>query len=162
MLGNIPTHLQPYLATQASTEAAVVELALRCTCGGEKFNLTAFPVILGEDAHEIGMDPGEVMHRPPHSALCTSCGTNINVFDARIHGYDGVLNEGCSYDSGEGAAAIIAHNAEVKLTPAYSIDDEELSELAEEAGVPKSELFDAITIIASGSDSTVELFYECA
>jgi hypothetical protein len=86
------------------------------------------------------------------------------LFDVRTQGYDGVLNGGGAYESGTEGKAFIPGHFHVIVAFTYNTELEELRELAREARVPVSDLFDWISIVGMATDSApnIELSYECA
>jgi hypothetical protein len=86
------------------------------------------------------------------------------LFDGRTQGYDGVLCGGCILESGEQGEEALPNRFTVLVSFFYNIDLDELMELAGEASVRPSDLFDWIVIRGSpvGSGDIVELSYECA
>ncbi len=86
------------------------------------------------------------------------------LFDARTQGYDGVLNGGCAYESGDGEGRLAAGEFKFVVAFRHNIEPSELEELAAEAKVQPSDLFDWISIRGTpvGEGSTLEIEYECA
>lgn len=119
-------------------------------CGGGRFRLFSF-----SEADEL---------LPPHSAECVACGRRAQIFDPRTDGYDGVLNGGCAYRSGNGNPVAGPGELTLKIGVGYNIDPVELAELGTQYDVHPSDLFDAINICAYAADGTDEfdLIYECA
>lgn len=142
-----------------------VDFRLACeTCGGTSFRIFGFLKTAPDPSPYAGLAPGETLFRPPHGLCCSSCGRRAELFDARKNGYDGVLNGGCAYESGEAEASPLPGTFSVVVSIAFNTTDAELSELAAEAGVHPSDLFDWITIAGTPTDagSPVQIDYECA
>lgn len=142
-----------------------VDFALTCTpCGANGFQILAFPKVVPDPSPYSAIEPGQTLFRPPHRLKCTSCGHVHDLFDIRTQGYDGILNGGGSYESGTDGESPIPGSFSVVVSVCYNVELDELSELAEEAGVNPSDLFDWLTISGtsfSGGEN-VELSYECA
>lgn len=148
--------------TKSNTDA-VFDVACR-KCGGVSFRIEAHPVVAPDPSPYFGIAPGQVLYRPPHALVCTSCRTSTPVFDARKQGYDGVLNGGCAYESGDGQGSVVEGEFRFVISFGYSIEPSELEELAAESKVQPSDLFDSISIVGISirTDSKFEIAYECA
>jgi hypothetical protein len=94
---------------------------------------------------------------------CIQCGFVGRIFDARINGYDGVLNGGCTYESGDEDKAFVVGKFKVRISFGYS-DFDELKELAEEVGVHPPDLFGSVSISGVDVEGREEFYisYECA
>lgn len=153
-----------YLEAAASSDVTV-QIALRCgSCKGNVFRLFGFPSVAPDPSPYFGIAAGETLYRPPHRVECVHCKEVREIFDARVHGYDGVLNGGCTYESGTRGEGSIPGEHQVLVSFTYNIELEELSELAEEANVGVADLFDWIEIKGSPVDigEPVTWAYECA
>ena len=145
--------------------ADTVDFALKChTCAADTFQILAFPLVAPDPSPYSGIEAGQTFFRPPHRLRCTTCGTEGPLFDVRTQGYDGVLNGGCTYESGDKDESSIPGDFRIVVSVFYNIEIEELKEIAREAGVNVSDLFDAIAIFGSkvGIGDDIELSYECA
>jgi hypothetical protein len=142
------------------------EFALSCRkCGANVFRVTGFPLVAPDPSPYYLVRPGEILFRPPHRLICV-CGATVPLFDARTQGYDGILNGGCAYESGkdgdrEGEAA---GRYTVEVSFLYNIELAELTELAAEAHVKPSDLFDGFSAACKPIDrgEALHLDYECA
>jgi hypothetical protein len=145
-----------------------VEFQLNCLgCGGSTFRIYSFPLVVPDPSPYAGLDPGETLFRPPHSAECVQCGTRASVFDARTDGYDGVLNGGGPYESGGDREASFPGEFTVVVWLTYNVDAEDLDDLyqtAREAGVEPADLFDWMGIQGTATDGSApfSVDYECA
>lgn len=141
-----------------------VEFALACkNCSTSTFRIFGFPIVAPTPSPYYGVEAGETFFRPPHKMECVSCGAEGALFDVRVQGYDGVLNGGGSYESGINDEQAVPGQFSVVVTVSYNIELDELRELAEEASVNPSDLFDWITITGvSTRVGTIEFSYECA
>lgn len=142
-----------------------VDFALTCrSCDASAFVIFGFPIVAPDPSPYYAIEPGQTFFRPPHRLRCSSCGAEAALFDVRTQGYDGVLNGGGSYESGTDGEAPIAGQFKVTVAVCYNAEFEELSELAEEANVSVSDLFDWITITGTpvNGGENIELSYECA
>ncbi|WOI54397.1 hypothetical protein [Parvularcula sp. LCG005] len=142
-----------------------VDFALTCrSCNAFAFLIFGFPIVAPDPSPYYAVEPGQTFFRPPHKLRCSSCGAEAALFDVRKDGYDGVLNGGASYESGTDGEEPIAGQFKVTVAVFFNVEFDELSELAAEANVSISNLFDCITIkgtpVNGGED--VELSYECA
>lgn len=149
---------------QAEADAEVI-FALACkACGGDVFELLGFPKVAPEPSPYFGIAPGQTFFQPPHSLRCTRCGDRGTLFDAETQGYDGVLNGGCSYESGTGTDAPMPGKFKVEVGFIYNIDLEELQEIADEDNVSVPDLFDFIRIVGKNEADApdIEIAYECA
>ena len=110
--------------------------------------------------------PGQTLERPPHRLRCAGCGSTDVIFDARTDGYDGRLNGGAAYESGETGEAFTQATYEVIAMPTYNISLEELTELAPMAGpaANPADLFDWFNLVGKpdGDAPPFEWSYECA
>lgn len=153
------------LPLQENDLALAVDFALACkSCGGGAFEISAFPLKVLDPSPYFGVEPGETIQRPPHGLKCVSCGSHKSVFDVRTQGYDGVLNGGGAYESGADGQAFIGGAFSVVAVVCYNIELDRLFELAGEAKVLPSDLFDVFSLVGtsvSGGD-VLELSYECA
>ncbi|HEX4862034.1 MAG TPA: hypothetical protein VFV07_12415 [Rhizomicrobium sp.] len=133
-------------------------------CGHTAFRISSFPKTAPNPSPYFGIAPGQVLLLPPHDLVCGGCGTRARLFDARSDGYDGVLNGGCTYESGEGEDALSGEEYVFVIGFGYSIEWSELAELAQEAGVDPADLFDSIVIggTSPGGGQDFSLDYECA
>lgn len=141
-----------------------VEFSLTCKgCSGSAFQILAFPLLVTDPSPYYGLVPGDTFQRPPHRLRCTSCKTETPIFDGRTQGYDGVLNGGFAYESGESGEAAIPGEFTVIAMFFYNIEMAELLELAAEANVRPADLFDAFSIVATPlrGDTGLTLDYEC-
>jgi hypothetical protein len=155
------------LSVLPPTEAAAyfVEYQLSCkSCGGEVFRISAHPKIAPDPSPYYLIPPGATFQRPPHSLECTRCSARSIVFDARKHGYDGVLNGGCTYESGDDGEAFVPGEFKVVVTLTYNAELPELQELAAEAKVQSADLFDwfAIKGVRLDGGEPFKIDYECA
>lgn len=142
-----------------------IDFRLRCqTCPSEIFEISSFPLTAPDPSPYFEVEPGQTLHRPPHTLKCISCGTERALFDIRTQGYDGVLNGGGAYESGSDGKAFIPGHFRIVVGFIYNTELDELSEFASGAKVAVSDLFDLISIrgIAVGSAQSIELSYECA
>ncbi len=137
---------------------------LKCKkCGGDTFSITAYPLVAPDPSPYYQVASGETIQRPPHSALCAGCGNRAKIFDARKDGYDGILNGGCGYESGEDNEGLIAGPFKLSVLLFYNIELEELREFAAEKNVQPSSLFDFIEIKAMpGEGEPIFFDYKCA
>lgn len=143
----------------------VVDFKLSClTCSAEIFQISAFPLVVPDPSPYAQVRPGETLYRPPHTLKCVSCGAEHPLFDVRTQGYDGVLNGGGTYESGTDGKEFMPGRFHVVVAFTYNTELEELRELAEEARVRASDLFDWIAINGTATDGVpnIELSYECA
>lgn len=148
----------------ATRPTLVAAFALSCAaCGRSAFEILAYPRRVGSSDY-LDMKPGDVFYRPPHRLRCVSCRKATRLFDARKQGYDGVLNGGCSCESGLMREAPIPGAFRVVASFFYNIELGELRELAAEANVMPSDLFDAFAIVGTPIDGGPDLVldYECA
>lgn len=142
--------------------------ALQCgQCGERHFQVLGFPLRAPDPSPYYGIKPGEVFFRPPHRLRCVSCGHTADLFDPRKDGYDGVLGHGSSYETGEeDESPATSANARflISVTFGYSIELDELLEIAEENGISPSDLFDSLGIQGASVDGgpDLSLDYECA
>jgi hypothetical protein len=142
-----------------------IDFKLRCQeCTGDIFQISAFPLVAPDPSPYSGVQPGQTLYRPPHTLKCVSCNVERPLFDVRTQGYDGVLNGGGAYESGTEDKAFMPGRFHVVVDFIYNIDLTELEELASEAKVGASDLFDGISIVGTATDGgqNVELSYECA
>jgi hypothetical protein len=149
----------------AGTLDRAAEFALACAnCGGEAFQILVYPLLVPEPSPYFGLNPGDTLNRPPHRLRCTSCATEASLFDARNQGYDGVLNGGCAYESGDKTESPIPGEFKVIASFLYNVELAELEELATEANVKPSDIFDAFAIVGTSVSGgpEVELNHECA
>ena len=74
------------------------------------------------------------------------------------------MNGGCTYESGTEGESPIPGTFNVVVQVCYNSELNELSELAEEAKVNISDLFDWLTIFGTytSNGEHIELSYECA
>ena len=157
--GNTPIPLAP-----GGLDIAI-DFKLRCqNCPSDIFQSSAFPLVAPDPSPYFEVQPGQTLYRPPHFLTCTSCGTERPLFDVRTQGYDGVLNGGGAYESGTEGKAFISRHFHVVVGFIYNIELGELRDLASEARVAVSDLFDGISIVGTATDGAenVELSYECA
>jgi hypothetical protein len=153
------------LSLLPSHQEVSVEYDVRCaTCGGGRFHISGFPIVAPDPSSYFAIAPGETIWRPPHSLKCAHCGAGGRVFDARTNGYDGVLNGGCSYESGEAGERDVEGVFKVTIALAYNAELPELLEVAQEAKVGVADLFDWFTISGESTEGgpSVVLDYECA
>ncbi|MGR4866967.1 hypothetical protein [Caulobacter sp. LARHSG274] len=142
-----------------------VDYEVRCkTCGDEHFHISGFPIVAPDPSPYFAIAPGETIWRPAHSLRCAHCGAGGRVFDARTSGYDGVLNGGCSYESGETDEQDVEGLFKITIALAYNVELSELLEAAQEAEVGIADLFDSFTISGEpvNGGRSIELDYECA
>jgi len=145
-----------------------VDYEIRCKgCGEGRFHISGFPIVAPNPSPYFDVAPGATLWRPPHSLKCTHCGTGGRVFDARTNGYDGVLNGGCGYESGETGEQEVKGVFKVTIGLAYNTIDADIPELldaAQEAKVGVADLFDWFTIDGEPVDGgqPIEFGYECA
>jgi hypothetical protein len=142
-----------------------VDYEVRCrTCSEGRFHISGFPIVAPDPSPYFAVAPGETVWRPPHSLMCAHCGAGGRVFDARTNGYDGVLNGGCSYESGNTGERDLEGVFKVTIALAYNTELPELLEAAQEAKVGMADLFDWFTISGEPVDGgrPIELDYECA
>jgi hypothetical protein len=154
-----------YSALPAGKLDLAAEFELACkTCGQAVFQILAYPLLVPEPSPYFGLEPGETLNRPPHRLRCTSCGTEAPLFDARTQGYDGVLNGGCACESGGTGETPIPGEFKIVAAFLYNIEMAELEELAAEANVKPSDLFDAFGFTGSPANGgqEVDFNYECA
>jgi hypothetical protein len=145
--------------------SATVDFRLACKqCGGGTFRILSHPLIAPEPSPYFEVAPGEVIYRSPHRAECVRCGEVGSIFDGRSDGYDGVLNGGCSYETGAGDMVSRSAECAVTVSLTYNCDLAELREFAVEAGVHPADLFDWIAIVGQPTDGGVgfAVDYECA
>jgi len=157
--GHVPVPLAPGGLNIA------IDFKLRCQdCSSDIFQISAFPLVAPDPSPYSGVRPGQTLYRPPHTLKCVSCNLERPLFDVRTQGYDGVLIGGGAYESGTEGKAFIPGRFHVVVSFIYNIDLTELEELAGEARVGASDLFDWISIVGTGIDGgqNVELGYECA
>lgn len=143
----------------------VVDFQLAClACSAETFHISAFPVVAPNPSPYFDVQPGETLYRPPHNLKCVLCGAEASLFDVRTQGYDGVLNGGGTYESGTEGKAFMPGLFHIVVSLAYNAELAELRELADEASVRASDLFDWIAIHGKATDGgqNIELSYECA
>ena len=168
-----PNCIKEFKATPKDPEqedrpSAFLTFELGCSrCGAGEFQLTAFPLVAPDPSPYYGVSPGETLQRPPHRLECSSCGHSSVLFDLRRHGYDGVLGHGSGYETGgEGEEEVPLPEGpfSIEVTFGFSIEMDELREIAEEAGISPSDLFDWITITGKPANDGIEfeLDYECA
>jgi hypothetical protein len=141
------------------------EFALRCkNCQHNVFRILAFPMRVPDPSPYYDLSPGEMLHRPPHRLRCTSCGAEAPLFDIRKDGYDGVFGNATGYESGEEGEAPIPGEHNVVVAFLYNIELTELRQLAAEANVNPSDLFDSFNVVGTPASSRepVHLDYECA
>lgn len=150
----------------SSGPSSTVDFAISCkSCGGQTFALSSFPRTTPAPSPYVGLEPGETLHRPPHRLKCARCDSPGMLFDARTDGYDGHLNGGCAYESGEDGEVFMADTFRTTVSVTYNIALAELEELATEAdAATTSDLFDALAITATPTDGgdVLSLDYECA
>ena len=142
-----------------------VDFELKCLrCAADTFQILAFPLVAPDPSPYFGIEAGQTLFRPPHRLRCMFCGTEGPLFDAITQGYDGVLNGGCAYESGNEGESSIPGDFRMIVSVFYNVELEELRELAREAGVNAPDLFDWIVIFGSqaGIGDDIELSYECA
>lgn len=142
-----------------------VDFALTCqSCDAAVFEIFGFPIVAPDPSPYYAIEPGQTFFRPPHKLRCVSCDAEADLFDIRTQGYDGVLNGGGSYESGTDGEAPIAGHYKVTVAVCFNTEFDELSELAEEANVSVSDLFDWITITGTpvNGGENIKLSYECA
>lgn len=142
-----------------------VTFSLTCkACASSTFVIFGFPLVAPDPSPYYMVQPGETNHRPPHKLKCASCGAEGQLFDVRTQGYDGVLNGGCSYESGTDGEAAIPGEFRVVVQVLYQAELDELAEFAREANVNVSDLFDGLTIVGTsvGGGESIFLAYECA
>jgi hypothetical protein len=143
-----------------------VDYAVSCkACGNDSFHVGWFPLATPDPSPYFEVLPGEIIERPPHRLRCAGCNTVETIFDARADGYDGLLNGGCGYESGEVDETFTPAPHRVVVSPVYNIELSELEALAHEIGkIKPTDLFDAVAIAATpvGGGPTIELGYECA
>jgi hypothetical protein len=141
--------------------------AVRCkACGDDAFHVGAYPTTAWDPSPHADVAPGETLLRPPHRLRCADCGDVSTIFDARTDGYDGVLNGGCRYESGESGEVFSEGRYRVAADPTYNIELEELEQIATQVGggVKATDLFDWINIHAESLDGgeAIDFGYECA
>ncbi|HZZ89493.1 MAG TPA: hypothetical protein VFE13_14275 [Caulobacteraceae bacterium] len=125
--------------------------ALNCaSCNGGQFHVGSFPVIAPDPSPYYKVAPGQTIDRPPHRLRCAGCGATEVIFDTRSDGYDGKLNGGGRYESGEAGETFTDAPYEVIAYAVYNIGLEELEELAPRAGpdAKPSDLFDWFNLLA--------------
>lgn len=145
----------PWITFQVSCKA----------CGGDDFQLGSYVEIVPDPSPNAHETPGQKLLRPPHRLKCEQCGATETIFDARTDGYDGILNGGGPYKSGEGGEQFSDVVCKMVVAATYNIDLDELEELAASAGegVKATDLFDWVNIIATDAGGEeLELDYECA
>ncbi|MDP3736380.1 MAG: hypothetical protein Q8R02_03265 [Hyphomonadaceae bacterium] len=140
------------------------KFSLACQCGADAFAILSHPLIAPDPSPYYLVEPGEVMFRPPHRLRCASCGVITPVFDAKTQGYDGVLNGGCSYESGDQGEQAAAGAFRITVWFFYNVGLDELEEYAAEASVSPSDLFDSFGLTGEpvGEGDPFEVNYECA
>lgn len=86
------------------------------------------------------------------------------MFDARTQGYDGVLNGGCTYESGETGEEPREGEFAIRIEFIFNIETDELNKISAEESVNPADLFDALDIVATpvGEGAEFSLSYECA
>ncbi len=143
---------------------AIVRYSVSCAnCGADQFRISGFTTprptgflsFLTRQARVVG---------PPHDLKCLGCAKDARIFDARTDGYDGILNGGSAYVSGEDAKVLLDQRVNVAVTLTYNLNLDELTQLAADAGVQPCDLFDWITIECEPMDGarSFDFSYECA
>ncbi len=135
------------------------------SCGGDDFRLGSHVEVVPDPSPYPHKAPGQKVLRAPHRLKCERCEATDTIFDARTDGYDGILNGGGPYQSGEGSERFTDIVCKIVVGATYNIDLEELQDIAASAGsqVKATDLFDWINIIANAPDGEpLELDYECA
>jgi hypothetical protein len=135
-------------------------------CAANKFQIFCFPKIAPDPSPYYMLEPGQTLYRPPYSLKCMECGKKALLFDIRKHGYDAVLNDIASYESGEEGESETAVDGDFNVTVSvgYNVELEELLELAAEASVQPQDLFDTISIngINASGDILFAADFECS
>jgi hypothetical protein len=133
-------------------------------CGAFKFRISCYPATGAQRLLSRWLLIPNASLRPPHRLRCMACGVSGTLFDARKDGYDGILNGGCAYESGSRGEVWLSKPSRISVYLTYNIDLAERKQLAAEASVLPSDLFDGYTIrceLLNGGKS-FELEYECA
>lgn len=126
--------------------------------------MLGFPLIAPDPSPYHAIKAGEEFFRPPHRLECVTCKKTADVFDVRIHGYNAVLNDWSGYESGTEDEGRAPNEYKIIVSFVYNIDHSEISDLAKEAGVEISDLFDWIEIEGSPvrEGEPIQWSYECA
>ena len=146
----------------------VARFSLACqACNSSELRIFCFPITASDSKTYAGVDAGEVIERNPHHVACFDCGKRELLFDATMHGYDGALGHGSSYEQGTGEEKMINCSAErysIKVEFLYNVDLSELQEIAAKTKLKPQDLFDAVCINAMSPAGILvaSLDYECA
>ena len=130
----------------------VARFSLACqACNSSELRLFCYPVTARDSKTYAGVGAGEVVERNPHHVACLDCGKRELLFDATVHGYDGALGHGSSYEQGAGEERMINCSAErysIEVEFLYNVELSELQEIAAETKLKPQDLFDALCIYA--------------
>jgi hypothetical protein len=110
-----------------------------CRCGSHSGIVKATPCVEG------------VPFLDPLEFECPDCGESVRFFDSSLHGYDGRLNGGASYEQGSNASALFcekcgSETAVLQCGLVYNMDFEEDEEA--ELLTQAQEYFDSIDVNA--------------
>jgi hypothetical protein len=155
----------PLSPDDKSGTSITVDFAVSCKqCRQAAFRISAFPKVVPDPSPYAQIAPGETFWRPPHSLKCVNCGAVGRAFDARTDGYDGILNGGCSYESGNEGEAFVPGVFKVTISATYNVELYELTEISETVKVRPPDLFDWFVIHGDPVDGgkPFEVGYECA
>ena len=146
----------------------VARFSLACAaCRSSELRIFCFPITATDATTYAGVGAGEVVERNPHHVACLDCGKRELLFDATMHGYDGALGHGSSYQQGTGAEEMVycreeSYSVEVEFL--YNVELSELQEIAAETNLKPQDLFDSLCIYAMSPAgiAVASLDYECA
>ncbi len=164
-----PSCIQKFevLHQEKATEYSIL-FQLGCPrCKSPALRVLCYPAVADDGETYTSVEAGEIVERSPHHVECSNCAWRELLFDPAVHGFDGALGEGTSYERGEGEERPIdVANADYSTIVEflYNIEFSELTETAQEAGVLPKDLFDGFAIYAISSDGKVIklLGFECA
>jgi hypothetical protein len=146
-------------------DVATTHYAVACkNCGASEFRISCYPATIAQRLLGRWLSIPNASLRPPHRLRCTACGISGDLFNAREDGYDGVLNGGCAYESGSRGEVWLSRPSRISVYLTYNINLDERKQLAAEAGVLPSDLFDNVSIRCAplNGGKAFELDYECA
>src|SRR5690349_13674620 len=108
-MADTPAIFAGVTATVTSTGDAPFHVSyhLACKqCSAPALALSWYEDLVSDSGIYAGLGAGDTLQQGPIGTVCVACGAEATIFDPRIHGYDGILNGGCSYSSEEGERVV--------------------------------------------------------
>ncbi|MCZ8258670.1 MAG: hypothetical protein O9333_00885 [Beijerinckiaceae bacterium] len=166
---DVPSCISKFHVFQSEhVESESIGFFLQCAhCKSQEFIILCYPIVAEDDETFEGVSAGQIVERSPHHLQCSGCNRRELLFDPEIHGYDGALGHGSSYECGnvnERPITSVSSVYKTKVEFFYSIEFDELAEIAKDSNTRPQDLFDGIAIHAVNSDGVIikTLGYECA